>query len=175
MPSRTRRSLRKTGRRSFLKTVTAGAGAIALPAAPALGGTVPPGVPSSTGDERSSPTVLDYPRAYTGPQLKMISFPLGGIGAGSLSLGGRDNCAIGRSSIGRRLGTLPSTLLRQCGRRRVKPKRWLACWKREYCRRMKDLRASGSPTFPAFRASNPAPSPANSPWRISRLPIQTCR
>ena len=31
----------------------------------------------------------DYPRQFSGRQLKMISFPLGGVGAGSLGLGGR--------------------------------------------------------------------------------------
>ena len=30
-----------------------------------------------------------YPREYTGPQLALIAFPLGGVGAGSISLGGR--------------------------------------------------------------------------------------
>lgn len=30
-----------------------------------------------------------YPRRYTGPQLNLIAFPLGGVGAGSVSLGGR--------------------------------------------------------------------------------------
>ncbi len=32
---------------------------------------------------------LSYPRTFTGPGLAMISFPLGGIGAGSIGLGGR--------------------------------------------------------------------------------------
>lgn len=32
---------------------------------------------------------IAFPRSFTGPALKMISFPLGGIGAGSLGLGGR--------------------------------------------------------------------------------------
>lgn len=31
----------------------------------------------------------DYPRVFSGRQLKMIAFPLGGVGAGSVSLGGR--------------------------------------------------------------------------------------
>jgi non-lysosomal glucosylceramidase len=31
----------------------------------------------------------DYPRVFSGGQLKMIAFPLGGVGAGSISLGGR--------------------------------------------------------------------------------------
>lgn len=30
-----------------------------------------------------------YPRRFSGPQLKMIAFPLGGVAAGSVSLGGR--------------------------------------------------------------------------------------
>src|SRR5580692_6700672 len=34
-------------------------------------------------------SVTDYPRVYSGGKLKMIAFPLGGVGAGSLSLGGR--------------------------------------------------------------------------------------
>jgi uncharacterized protein (DUF608 family) len=43
--------------------------------------------------DRKSPdhSVLDisYPRTFRGSQLKMISFPLGGVAAGSLGLGGR--------------------------------------------------------------------------------------
>lgn len=34
-------------------------------------------------------TDISYPRVFRGPKLKMISFPLGGVGAGSLGLGGR--------------------------------------------------------------------------------------
>lgn len=33
--------------------------------------------------------VSEYPRVYEGAHLRMIAFPLGGVGAGSLSLGGR--------------------------------------------------------------------------------------
>jgi uncharacterized protein (DUF608 family) len=33
--------------------------------------------------------IADYPRVFSGGQLKMIAFPLGGVGAGSISLGGR--------------------------------------------------------------------------------------
>jgi non-lysosomal glucosylceramidase len=32
---------------------------------------------------------VGYPRRFTGRQLKMISFPLGGVAAGSIALGGR--------------------------------------------------------------------------------------
>src|ERR1700691_276318 len=37
---------------------------------------------------RETPDVA-YPRSFSGRQLKMIAFPLGGVAAGSLSLGGR--------------------------------------------------------------------------------------
>jgi uncharacterized protein (DUF608 family) len=36
-----------------------------------------------------SPSEIAYPRSFEGRQLKMISFPLGGVAAGSLGLGGR--------------------------------------------------------------------------------------
>lgn len=36
-----------------------------------------------------SPDSISYPRTFSGPALKMISFPMGGIGAGSIGLGGR--------------------------------------------------------------------------------------
>ena|SRR5579872_241590 len=34
-------------------------------------------------------TSISYPRVFAGPHLKMIAFPLGGVAAGSISLGGR--------------------------------------------------------------------------------------
>ena len=41
-----------------------------------------------------------YPRSFTAPSLAMISYPLGGIGAGSIGLGWkRPTCATGKSSI----------------------------------------------------------------------------
>ncbi len=69
-----------TGRRKFLKTVAA-AGAMAN-AKPALA-------------QKSGPQTLRfgqrvaYPRKFTGRQLAMLAFPLGGVGAGAISLGGR--------------------------------------------------------------------------------------
>src|SRR5271170_7255779 len=32
---------------------------------------------------------ISYPRVFAGDQLKMLAFPLGGVAAGSLALGGR--------------------------------------------------------------------------------------
>ena len=37
----------------------------------------------------AAPPDIAYPRVFTGPHLKMLAFPLGGIGAGAVSLGGR--------------------------------------------------------------------------------------
>ncbi len=43
-----------------------------------------------TGETEPGPRPsLEYPRRYRGRQLAMLAFPLGGIGAGSISLGGR--------------------------------------------------------------------------------------
>lgn len=81
---------RKTARdrRDFLKSV-AMAGAAALPAESAVREV-------QAKQERSTPVPaaaaageVSYPRTFTGPALAMISFPLGGIGAGSVGLGGR--------------------------------------------------------------------------------------
>src|ERR1700741_5084649 len=58
-------------RRTFLRQAAAGLGASQISVAQKAG---PPG---------------DYPRALSGEHLKMIAFPLGGIGTGSISLGGR--------------------------------------------------------------------------------------
>lgn len=59
-------------RRGFIGSI---AGAAALSTA---------GFPESTIRQR-----IRYPRTYSGRQLQMIAFPLGGIGTGSISLGGR--------------------------------------------------------------------------------------
>jgi non-lysosomal glucosylceramidase len=85
---------KETHRRSFLKSV-------------ALAGTAPLANSGASGQperqskqrvpttQRGSPervkssTEVAYPRSFTGPALAMISFPLGGVGAGSIGLGGR--------------------------------------------------------------------------------------
>ena len=60
----------RASRRNFLQTASA------LAAAPLTGQTTP-NIPAG------------YPKVYEGDHLKMLAFPLGGIGAGSLCLGGR--------------------------------------------------------------------------------------
>jgi non-lysosomal glucosylceramidase len=79
-----------SGRRHFLKTVTAGAVAATAPAADAQSGNATPATPA----QPPKPGVIrrariSYPRVFSGRQTEMLAFPLGGIGTGSISLGGR--------------------------------------------------------------------------------------
>ncbi|MBV8550478.1 MAG: hypothetical protein JOY54_04205 [Acidobacteriaceae bacterium] len=66
-------------RRDFLRSLSI-SGVAALSSAE-----VPPGQESPA----PASTSIGYPRTFTESALKMISFPLGGIGAGSIGLGGR--------------------------------------------------------------------------------------
>ncbi len=59
-----------TPRRDFLKSV-------------AMAGAAPAGAPPQP------QVAVGYPRVFSGRQLAMIAFPLGGVGAGAISLGGR--------------------------------------------------------------------------------------
>src|SRR5512139_3597733 len=75
----------RSGRRGFLKAVSAGAGVAQAGAtadgstSPRTGAAAPPGTAGS----------IAYPRVFKGRQLAMLAFPLGGVAAGSVSLGGR--------------------------------------------------------------------------------------
>ena len=73
----------KVGRRGFLKQAAGAIGASTQLGWPDLAARVDaPAAPSRKVD-------VSYPRRFTGRQLKMIAFPMGGVAAGSLSLGGR--------------------------------------------------------------------------------------
>ncbi len=89
MRNSTKKDGRKRGRRNFLKSVTVGAGALALPSASAYS----PQAQSAGADyQRAEPVPrpeIEYPRKFVGRRRQMIAFPLGGVGAGSISLGGR--------------------------------------------------------------------------------------
>jgi non-lysosomal glucosylceramidase len=75
---------KSTDRRNFLKSMGL-ASAAALPSRGETGEQPHPPAPG----EAPHPAAIDYSRAFTGPALKMISFPLGGAGAGNIGLGGR--------------------------------------------------------------------------------------
>ncbi|HEV2274422.1 MAG TPA: GH116 family glycosyl-hydrolase [Acidobacteriaceae bacterium] len=77
----------RVGRRDFLKHA---AGVIG--ASTQMGDWPQIQAASASAAERSAQEVASevaYPRVFSGRQLKMISFPLGGVAAGSLGLGGR--------------------------------------------------------------------------------------
>lgn len=69
-----------TRRREFLRQLTLAGGAAAQPLAVGAEPARQPATPRST---------IEYPRVFRGRQLATIAFPLGGVGAGSISLGGR--------------------------------------------------------------------------------------
>ena len=85
---------RKNGRlkrRDFLRKVTAG-GALAgtLGSLPAAEEQVPRKPEAHRAAEQvASGDAITYPRVFAGRHLRMIAFPLGGIGTGSIALGGR--------------------------------------------------------------------------------------
>ena len=79
----------RSGRRGFIKTVAAG---ITLPSIPGTSAAqTPEKPPAGEKNARSHASLerISYPRKFSGRQLALLAFPLGGIGTGSISLGGR--------------------------------------------------------------------------------------
>jgi non-lysosomal glucosylceramidase len=66
-----------TKRRTFLKQVVAGGAAAQVPAA------------TASPEQAALAADIPFPRTFTGRHLTAIAFPLGGVCAGSISLGGR--------------------------------------------------------------------------------------
>ena len=87
-----KRKGKKYARRDFLKEVAAGGALASSLGMPALAGQdTKTGNAGAGAAEKSSHAAspIDYPRTFTGRNLKRIGFPLGGIGTGTVSLGGR--------------------------------------------------------------------------------------
>jgi non-lysosomal glucosylceramidase len=76
----------RTGRRAFLQSATL-AGALAGQDKSAA--QPPAQTPATKATSAAPQREVAYPRTFTGRQLAMVAFPLGGVGAGSISLGGR--------------------------------------------------------------------------------------
>lgn len=84
-----RMAKRALNRRNFLKSATGIVGTAAR-AGVWANGLAEKGLEQESGDKaRTASEEREYPRRFRGRQLAMISFPLGGVGAGSLGLGGR--------------------------------------------------------------------------------------
>ena len=88
-----KRRMSQYKRRDFLRKAATG-GALAM-TGPLLRATEESAASAAekTGTVASAPAKprarITYPRTFAGPNLKMIAFPLGGVGTGTISLGGR--------------------------------------------------------------------------------------
>jgi len=77
-------------RRDFLKKVATGGGLATSGSLLRAAEEAAPQKPAATSSAMAmAPSKIAYPRRFTGPNLRMIAFPLGGIGTGTVSLGGR--------------------------------------------------------------------------------------
>jgi uncharacterized protein (DUF608 family) len=76
-----------TGRRRFLKNIALGASVAAQQNSGQSVSREHPDEAASSGPAQTKP--MRYPRIYRGRELAMLAFPLGGIGTGSICLGGR--------------------------------------------------------------------------------------
>ena len=74
-------------RRDFLKQAAGAVGAAVE--ARRMSAQAHPPEPHAVAEPAESPRNPGYPRRFSGRQLRMISFPLGGVAAGSIGLGGR--------------------------------------------------------------------------------------
>ena len=78
------------GRRDFFKQAAAVIGAVAQNP-PLAGAAEALSSPEKSQSENANPSAaqIQFPRVFSGEQLKMLAFPLGGVAAGSIALGGR--------------------------------------------------------------------------------------
>ncbi|MFN7999114.1 MAG: GH116 family glycosyl-hydrolase [Bryobacteraceae bacterium] len=79
----------KTDRRGFLAGLGVAGGLPALAQDPSPTKPAEPAAAQPPSPERRH--ITEYPRTFTGRELQNVAFPLGGIGTGSISLGGRGN------------------------------------------------------------------------------------
>jgi uncharacterized protein (DUF608 family) len=87
-PSSRKMASHEKSRRRFLKNVALGMGAASIPVSLAVAD-LPGGLERKECEPALAQAEIEFPRRFSGTRLKMLSFPLGGVGAGSISLGGR--------------------------------------------------------------------------------------
>jgi hypothetical protein len=154
-----------TKRRTFLQQV-AFAGAATQSSAPAQ---------SAAPAQTAPPTAPDiaYPRVFTGRRLTAIAFPLGGVGSGAISLGGRGQLRdweiFNRPDKGNAPNyAFPAIWVQSGAGKSPSP----ACSNRASSRPTKAPPDSAQRTPPGLSASPPPPSPASSlsPTSISPTP-----
>jgi non-lysosomal glucosylceramidase len=89
VPNETKKNGPRKGRRKFLKHAVLGAGALALPETSGSANRAQLGRAPASPKPANVQHPIEFPRIFAGPRRKMLAFPLGGVGAGSIALGGR--------------------------------------------------------------------------------------
>ena len=118
---------------------------------------------------------IAYPRVFTGPHLKMLAFPLGGVGAGSISLGGRGQLArLGNLQPSRQGQLRPTTRSPRSGRRPATRKPVARVLESRIQPPYEGSSGSARRTRPACSGWRPPPSRASFRWRASISPIRRC-
>ena len=123
----------RVDRRNFLKQAAGAVGAAALPETVQRRASAR----ESQSEQEQRPVAADvsYPRRFSGDQLRMISFPLGGVAAGSIGLGGRGQL-VNWEIFNRPNKGLPASLCVSvhlgAGGKPQSPSR--ECWSRAFCR-----------------------------------------
>ena len=177
-----KRKGKKYARRDFLKGVAAGGGLASTLGAPSFAGQnnkTTTGIAGGGAAEKSSSSQLapiDYPRTFTGRNLKMIAFPLGGIGTGTVSLGGRGQLRdweiFNRPDKGNELSYAFPAIWAKVGESepvvRVLESRLQPPYERNPA-------ASAPITLRVCRDLPKPPSRVHTHSRASRLPIPSCR
>jgi len=160
-------------RRDFLKRSAAAVGAITQPESwKELGSRAKA---QSEDAQNLSADRFAYPRAFRGRQLRMISFPLGGVAAGSIGLGGRGQLINWEIFNRPNKGFRPSYCF---------PSIWVQAGGREPVARVLESRilppyegqdGLGSDNAPGLSRLASATFTAEYPWRTSTSKIPRCR
>ena len=117
---------------------------------------------------------IAYPRVFSGRQTKMIAFPLGGVGAGSLSLGGRGQLRDWEIFNGRTRATLRTMRFLLFGCKLVNPSPWREFSKPSFCRPMRVPAGSARITRRGSRGSQARSLPESIPPPESTSRIASC-
>ena len=118
---------------------------------------------------------ISFPRAFRGDQLAMVAFPLGGIGTGSISLGGRGQLRDWEIFNRPEKGRFPTYTFALSGQRRRVRSLSHGFWNPGSFPRSKGARAPVGGTLPVFHGWMAPSLPVNSPSLGSIFKTRPCR